>query len=247
MNKDNFLHIPASLRDSFVYRIVPVRRLFELFALKQNVLVKPKRWEDPFENFILNCRVQLANGASASFDFQDQFYGQCWTLQSASDAIWRIYSPKANAIRIRSTIRRLADGLWQRCGKSASRSAFIGRVQYLTEPKLESFARGVFRSPEAPTSAKLCATTLLVKRPAFRHESEVRLIFTPNNAKKVDSDFFYYPVDPNQLIDQIMIDPRMAMKAATALKQRIKSETGFAGSVKRSLLYAPPPRWIIPL
>lgn len=94
---------------------------------------------------------------------------------------------------------------------------------------------------------RLFATTLLVKRPAFRHEREVRLIFIPHNKAKAKKDIFAYPVDPNELIDQIMIDPRMTEHEANLLKERIKLKTGFTGKIKRSLLYALPPSWTIPL
>ena len=44
-----------------------------------------------------------------------------------------------------------------------------------------------------------------------------------------------------------MIDPRMAEKEANLLKEKIKLKTGFTGKIKRSLLYALPPSWTIPL
>lgn len=113
MEDANYLYLLGPMRDKFVYRIIPVERLFELFASRQNVLVKPKRWEDPFENFILKARVQLPDGACAIIGFRDQFYGQCWTLQSALDAMWRIYSPKSEAVRVRSRVRKLAESLWR--------------------------------------------------------------------------------------------------------------------------------------
>lgn len=234
------------MRDTFVYRIIPTDRLFRLFASRQNVLVKPKRWEDPFENFILQARVQLPDGARATFGFRDHFYGQCWTLQSASDAMWRIYSANSEAVRVRSTVRKLAESLWQCCGEWAPHEAFIGKVQYLTTNKLKKVADGFLRSEGGLLSMRLFATTLLVKRPAFRHEREVRLIFTPHEKHKASSDLFSYPIDPNELIDQIMIDPRKAKQDANALKREIRSKTGFAGPIKRSLLYAPPPTWTIP-
>jgi hypothetical protein len=98
MNSDNYLNLSAHMRDKFVYRIISIERLFELFASRQNVLVKPKKWEDPFENFILRCRIQLPDGRYATFGFQDKFYAQCWTFQSASDAMWRIYSRTSDAV-----------------------------------------------------------------------------------------------------------------------------------------------------
>src|SRR5438270_4394426 len=143
---DNFLFFPSHTRDRFIYRIISIDRLVEMFSSGRNVLVKPKLWDDPFENFILRCRVQLPDGAYATFGFQDHFFAQCWTLQSASDAMWRIYSPKANAVRIRTTVWKLSESLSRCCGKWAPDEVFIGCVQYLPNKKLEEFAKGILRS-----------------------------------------------------------------------------------------------------
>jgi hypothetical protein len=247
MNNSNFLFLPSQTHDRFIYRIIPIERLVEIFASSKNVLVKPKRWNDPFENFILHCRVQLPDGAYATFGFQDHFFAQCWTLQTASDAMWRIYSPKSNAVRIRITIKKLAESLARCCGPSAVDEVFIGRVQYLPQKKLEEFAKGILRSNSGLLSMRLFAKTLLVKRPAFRHEQEVRLIFTPHDQSKTAGDLFSYPINPNELLDQIMIDPRMDENAANNARVQIRSQTGFSGTIKRSLLYEPPPTWILPL
>src|SRR6266508_1510223 len=48
------------------------------------------------------------------------------------------------------------------------------------------------------------------------------------------------------VIDQIMIDPRMAERDVNALRSKIRSETSFKGPIKRSLLYAAPPDMILP-
>ena len=244
---ENLIDIPGSMQGRFIYRIVPLNRLFELFSSGRNVLVKPIKWNDPFENFILKCRLQLSDGRTASIDFQNRFYGQCWTLQSASDAMWRIYSPQANAIRLRSTIKKLASTLWRSRGKWAPNEIFIGRVRYLPAGKLERFAKGSLRSESGPIGMRRFAATLLVKRPAFRHEREVRLLFISHNKSEGIRNHFSYSTDPHEFIDQVMMDPRIPADQARTLKQTIRSRTGFAGDIKRSLLYAPPPSWTIPL
>jgi len=48
----NFINFKESDLDKYIYRIVPLSRLYELFDKTENVLVKPGMWEDPFENFI---------------------------------------------------------------------------------------------------------------------------------------------------------------------------------------------------
>jgi len=220
----NYINILASERDSFIYRIISLRQLFDLFAGEANVLVKPSKWQDPFENFILRA---------------DRVYGQCWTLQAASDAMWRIYSPNADAVRIRSTVRRLLESLNEDRGSTAHTEAFIGRVRYLDSQKLMSYAKTIHG--KAHRDPAVLASTLLVKRPAFKHEREVRLVLVPQVSHDNESDLFSYRVNPRQLIDQIMIDPRVSASKAISVKARIRRMTNFSGAIKRSLIYAPPP------
>jgi hypothetical protein len=232
------------MRSRHIYRIISIECLFELFENQQNVLVKPKKWQDPFENFILRARMQLQTGQLAQFSFHDQFYGQCWTLQSASDAMWRIYSPAGNAVRIRSTIQTVAETLSKTLGDYAQIQAFIGRVRYLSNKHLTAYASSWFPGTSR-LRARISAETLLVKRPAFKHEREVRLLYFQPNAGHASGDLYWYSVNPHELIDQIMIDPRMPETEVAALKERIQRKTGYRGKILRSLLYAPPPHLII--
>lgn len=79
---------------------------------------------------------------------------------------------------------------------------------------------------------------MLVKRLAFRHEREVRLLFFHPGAVPTPG-LFQYGVNPHELIDQIMIDPWMPTKKALVLIDQIKEKTGYNGEIKRSLLYTP--------
>jgi hypothetical protein len=240
----NYLDIPTAGRDAFIYRIIKTRYLLKLLSAGKNVLVKPKLWDDPFENFILQSHF-IWKGEPVIIAARDYFYGQCWTLQRASDAIWRIYSPNSTAVRIRSTIRRLAESLSSWRGNWAAQEPFIGRVRYLKSQDLVAFGSSVLRGNEGPLTQRTLARTLLVKRPAFQHEREVRLLFTPHDFHNFTGDLLPYPVEPNSLIDQVVLDPRMDNAKAAILKQKITA-AGFAGEVKRSLLYAPPPDLKIP-
>src|SRR4051812_3004578 len=93
-----YLSIPSNERKINVYRIISLERFFEMFTKKENVLVKPQKWEDPFENFILNWPSRADE--SAKF-VRPTVHGQCWTVGKASDAMWRIYSPTSHSVRIR--------------------------------------------------------------------------------------------------------------------------------------------------
>jgi hypothetical protein len=145
MMRDSYINIPQSDRDRFVYRIIPLDRLYQLFRHKQNVLVKPVKWDDPYEN--LRSLFTPSGG-------QHECYGQCWTLHQASDAMWRIYSPgpikspTESAVRIRSTIRNLVETLSQGCKSTGV--AFIGRVRYLNTRKLMDYVRQTCCSDSLP-------------------------------------------------------------------------------------------------
>ncbi len=112
-------------------------------------------------------------------------------------------------------------------------------MRYLPNKELISYANSAFLGAGIPSS-RLFAQTLLVKRPAFKHEREVRLLFFQHNEHLAKDDLYAYAVDPHKFVDQIMIDPRMSEKDASKLKGHIRTQTGFSGPIKRSLLYAPP-------
>jgi len=243
MVPDNFLNFHEGEIDRAVYRIISTERLYQLFGQRRNVLVRPSKWEDPFENFILNARGRLTDGTVVRFGFNNDFFGQCWTLQNASDAMWRIYSPNKEGVRIRTTVRKLATGLAALLGEWAHVQAFIGRVQYLRKKELTKFANTVLQGGISPAAL---ARTLLVKRRAFLHEKEVRLLYLEKD-KTPTEDLFAYDIDPHVLIEQIMVDPRLTKDDADKLKADIAAKTNFKGEIKRSLLYAPPEDFVFPI
>ncbi|GAB6071137.1 hypothetical protein JCM30760_22340 [Thiomicrorhabdus hydrogeniphila] len=238
LNKNNFIDIDLDIKDQYIYRIISIDRLTELFSEKQNVLVSPKKWEDPFENFILNSKARLPDGEIVDFGFRDDFYGQCWTRHKASDAMWRIYSPDSNGVRIRTTIPKLAHSLATGLQPWQNIQCFIGKVKYLNDRKMMGFANTVFKGKINPEAYEL-AKTLLIKRPAFRHENEVRLLYFEKENDKSET-IYKYGIDPHYLIDQIMIDPRLDYSEFQKVKAEIKAETNFKGRILRSMLYAPP-------
>jgi hypothetical protein len=243
MTTCNYIDLEGKL-NSYIYRVIPLHRLYELFTNRENVLLRPSKWDDPFENFVLNAHAKLLDGEIVRFGFNNDFYGQCWTMKKASDAMWRIYSPSSDAVRIRTTVRKLGESLGSTLGEWAHVQAFVGRVSYLSEKALLKFGNEIFA--DGLMAGEPLARTLLVKRLAFDHEKEVRLLYF-RKEEESSSDLFPYPVDPHALIDQIMIDPRMDKGKVEDLKAQIRQQTGFQGSIKRSLLYAPPDGFIFPI
>ncbi len=174
--------------------MVPRNRFFELFDEKKNALVGPTIWEDPFENFILRSPVRTAAGKTGEFAFHEDVYGQCWMLKKRSDAMWRIYSPKTDAVRVRTTVGRLIDSLCAANKGATNDSGVIGKVDYPSDFKLKKFARTVFKDG---LTAEAVARSLLRQRDAFEHEAEVRLTYIEGQNKKHDDGVYKYALGPH--------------------------------------------------
>lgn len=236
MNR-NFLNINEKQKDKPIFRVISIERLFELFENKENVLVKPTLWDDPFENFIMNSTGELEDGQMFSIGFRDHFFGQCWTKTRESDAMWRIYSPDKRGVRIATTPRKLLRSLYDTAGEFRDIHCFIGGVNYYTTPKLKTLLDKHASKWIIDSTGAGQAQTLLFKRSAFKHENEIRLIF--NSQGKEKSDLYGYPVDPFNLIDDIVFDPRIDYKEFAQFKDDLK-KMGFKNRIVKSILYQAP-------
>lgn len=231
-----------------VYRIISLDRLYEMFENKTNTLVMPHRWDDPFENSILGLKAQLPSGAVVEFGQRYIFYGQSWTRIYNTDAMWRIYSSDKNSVCIKTRIHKLVDPL----AIYALGLVFIGKVRYFTADGLFRWAKKVFLDTEEP-DIRLLARTLLVKRKAFSHEQEVRLLYVDPGAsnrnlnRQVPIDFFQYKIDPHAMIEKMFLDPRLSEEETSHLVEVIRNRTRFRGSISRSSLYEAPPNLTVRL
>jgi len=222
-----FLNLSSRDLNQRIYRIIPAARMYQFFESGKNVLVSPKKWEDPFENVVLRSIFPRLG-----------LYGQCWTRHTASDAMWRIYSPEVGGIRIRTTVRALFNSLLKATPRTGARP-FIGAVKYLSDRELIRFSQASVAGTALSDPAE-CARTLLVKRRAFQHEREVRLIAV-EIGKHRGQELLSYDTTPHVIIDQMMLDPRLSEADANRLRDVIRKRTGFKGSILRSLLYTLPP------
>jgi len=232
------LNIGETELDKPIYRIISLERLLELFVTGTNTLVKPALWEDVSANFILRSPVRLRGGEIVEYDFYDRMYGQCWTLHKASDAMWRIYSSNKTGLRVRTTIRKLAESLIVAQRSLPEVRCCVGKVKYLSDSDLMHIANSTF--DDSGIGIEEIFRSLLVKRTAFIHEKEVRAIYQELDENAFSCDLYRYPIDPHHFIDQIMIDPRRSYEEFKMIKEIISKTTGFKGEIKRSLLYTLP-------
>lgn len=240
---ENLIFLRESDLDKPIYRVFSFQRLEEIFQEAKLTLVKPKLWDDPFENFILKSTGKLPDGRVFHVGFRDNYYGQCWSLTKESDAMWRIYSPDKNGVKVKTTIRKLFTSLfdvgghyYKPNGAKYNLCTFIGKVKYASTKTLIDMLKD-----EERMSSKIFdqsgwgqASSFFFKRVAFKHEKEVRLIYSDNINNQEDT--FKFTIDPNNLFDEIVFDPRMAPVDYQEQKQKIIG-LGYSNNIIQSGLY----------
>lgn len=112
--KDNFDQSNVISRNldftehSKIHRIIPVSRFKELLEGRMT-LVNPSFWErnDPKENFLYDIEFKEENPYGVPFPDKDNFYGQCWSMNKNSFAMWSIYAQDERGIMVTSSVDKM--------------------------------------------------------------------------------------------------------------------------------------------
>lgn len=239
-----------------IYRIISVERLFELFDKNENTLVSPSLWEDPFENFLSKVKIKVDG---KSIFLNQRKWGQCWTTRiRETDAMWRIYSPLKDGVKIQTTVKKLVDSFlnssqvisliketkeWNETINPDSGEPevgiklFCGKIKYLPVAKLinSNFLRSVIDDDNNDI--------LFIKRMEFDHEKELRIVFEHYDPKLswngIEDSIFTYNFNFNDIVDSVVFDPRMPKSLFQAYGKYL-SDKGFSGQIKQSGLYSLP-------
>jgi len=234
-----YINLKQEDYDKSVYRVITFERLVELFESKRNVLVHPSMWDDPFENIFLNAIYTTDGGEQFRLAFRDHVFGQCWTLKGESDAMWRIYSANKDGVRIRTTIRKLLGSLHDTLPHDhANISCFIGKVSYYTQRQLQRI-----NLPILDSTGVNQAKSLMIKRNAFEHEKEIRLVYCAPESSKPMQRIFNYECNPQEIISRVTFDPRMSRTMVRVFRSHLQS-IGYKGIIDQSQLYTLPKEFI---
>lgn len=250
--KSNLLNIADA--DAPIYRIYPLWLFEEALRLRQLVLVAPERWQDPYE--ILTARVMIVYERTAPGEQQPlgpllrPAYAQCWSNTKESDTLLRAYSrivkdphvgrntcPCDEGVRVRSTSRKLLQGLEAWSPSPAAKSCFIGSVLYADgDHILQELTNLVDRhGTEALSEGRLRAALLLLKRSAFQHEAEVRLIYIQTRDVPA-APLVRIPINPSEIFDEVTFDPRLA-EFERRERETVARSLGYTGAFAESDLY----------
>jgi hypothetical protein len=240
--------------DAPLYRIFPLWFLEEALRLRQLLLFPPCRWEDPLED--LPSRIVMNDPRTNPWrqqplqPFLRPAYAQCWSRTEESDTLLRAYSrlikdphskrntcPRDEGVQVRSSARKLLAAMQAWASAVQGISCFVGAVRYGPQQAIYQQLANLIRrhGPHALGRGQLRAQLLLVKRQAFAHEAEVRLICV-DESDSPERNCLRIPIDPLVLFEEITFDPRLApferIERATAVRN-----LGYTGPLGQSELY----------
>lgn len=242
----NFYHAnPDISEDTPIYKIMEFEYAYTMLKEGNLRVGKIQKWEDPFENFLLkqNFWYKTENGEQNEYDIHEiseLLYGQSWSLKEESDAMWRIYSPNKTSVRLKTTIKKLFDSIYT--NDACAHTTFIGVVEYSSEDSFQNYLNKLEEngiSGWSLGSVHNMANPLLNKRDTFEHEKEVRILYiAPQEYKEqcLTTDFITYPIDVNDVIDEICFDPRISNDLYEAHLVALKG-IGYNNSIIKSSLY----------
>lgn len=223
--------------DQKIYRIFSIERFKQLLETRELVLVNPKKWDDPFENFFLKADAIKPNGRRVSLKgLADSWYGQCWTYNEESDALWRIYSPEKDGIKVSTTIRKLFGCLWNENDDFRKVKYFIGKVSYQSRSEIEELrGKNSLMNIASGGQNDKFARLLCIKRPEFSHENEVRILVY-DTEKKCANGCYIFPFDYQNIIEDVCIDPRLNTEDYLTVKNDLE-KLGCVPPITQSELY----------
>ena len=144
-----------------------------------------------------------------------------------------------SGVKVQTTVRKLIRAVYDPTDQWASLKYFLGRVSYKSQEELLN----IFANPDdyiatlTNASARGPVRALLLKRREFEHEKEVRLIY--QDTEDSPDDYALIPIDPLDLFDEVVFDPRMPIFSYEAFSAYIKAQ-GFEKPISRSELYQLP-------
>lgn len=218
-----------------IYKFMPLQYTL---AMAQNNLLTINRinsWPDVYENYMLKQSYTLEDGTPIDVINQaDGIYGQCWTFLPESDAMWRIYSPKLDTIRIKTTVKKLYDALYLSDHNMAD--TYIGKVRYEIQTKIDRNVQ--LLSPIDPSDfLKEVIKGAFVKRKEFEHEKEVRIVrMLDSEQMRHSGPLIQFPI-PAHFIDEFCIDPRADAAKVSELTNKMTSIGIPANKICQSQLY----------
>lgn len=243
--------------DMPIYRIMRLDRFCQMIEYKQLYLRNVLCWDDPWEipSRLLSMRRngKVTNGRLFGLVYAANkaikpLYGSSWAADADNDAMWRIYSSGGKGVCVQTTARKLFQSadFFTIEPEGHSYTAFLGPIRYAKLEKSAEWREFYDEESEAYPDYMIPA---FIKREAFSHEKEIRLLIYPQAYLREDGEGQLHPLQfPDvkginvslhnlSFIEKVILDPRLDEEKVKTISTCI-SEHGFL--VEQSSLYKLP-------
>lgn len=216
--------------DKSLYRYMSLAQFLSMVENQRLYLNKVKNWEDPWEGPDDQLPILSSDGQPVFSEsgLTATTVGQCWTYERDSDAMWRIYSPDRQGIMIETRVDCFS-------GIQDLRDPVLAKVLYYSKDNYIEKRKQI-----SENESYLFAGDMALKREAFKHENEVRLLVCLQAYKEIENPFEIsykdFVFDPSVFIKSITFDPRADDWFVETMKKYCFSK-GFTCPVEKSLLY----------
>lgn len=218
-----------------MYKYIPLKYVLNMFETKVIRFDNIKKWEDVYENFVDKEDIHLLNSKRDDI-FRSTYYGQSWTVQEESDAMWRIYSPKRLSVRVMTAFPLIFGvcGSWNEKHGDAPMWPTIDYVSYAGEDEINKWLMS--NSPMNYWAfSEMQTEGLFIKRLEFAHEMEVRVIL--RNDKMDEQEYIELEFDPHKLFREIVIDPRVSGDEYIRQRDSLVEQGYGIEKIRKSTLY----------
>ena len=166
---NNIISLLNSANDEMnIYRYMKAEHLAEWFDKKTIRMANPETWDDPFEKFM---REAIFAQKIPQDHENGEIFGLCFSKNGASDALWKIYSPTGQGLRICTTIGKLRSQLAISPQLTPGRT-FIGKVNYTNGEGIKATADSIRQRGPKKSSMRLIAKAMMEKRVPLKFEEE---------------------------------------------------------------------------
>ena len=197
-------------RRAGLYKIMSLDRFLQMLLSRENTLLRPSMWEDPYESKLEHSDFTTQDGNIIQYS-DNLWFGQCWSTEAECDGLWRCYTNNKNtrSVKIKTSVARLADGIEENNQDNAF-SFYIGKVEYSQENNFETklLERTKTINNQIHNWEKGFALSLLLtKRKAFEYEKEVRLMANLNQNNHDLKTMSYSIRSISKMIMHVELDP----------------------------------------
>lgn len=227
-----------------LYRFMPINYLEDLIKNERIYLCQVTKWEDSWEfpsRFIKNKHKPSSNHPSLYLTqnaniIQNELYGICFSQIMDTDALWRIYSHNKSSVCIKTSVKSISNAVFnpimnkEFTDRIGVVDGFIAPVQYF---KIDEVSIEDIYLAENAKYYPAYMYPAFVKRNAFEHEHEVRLIIYPP-ISCTGSNGIFLKLGTMDFIEEIILDPRLNETEESTIRKRLK---GCKHLIRKSHLY----------